>query len=81
MLRTRRRGLILLLGVLGLVGVLAGTQPWTSAQEAEKTKADLAALDKKLKEVLATQQAILDKLTTVLEELQIVKVRCTVLGS
>ena len=78
MMRIQRPRLIVLLGLLGLAGVLVGLQPWTSAQEAGKTKADLAALDKKLKEVLATQQAILDKLHTVLEELQIVKVRCTV---
>lgn len=77
-MRVPRLLLVALLGLLGFAGVLAGTQPWTSAQEAEKTKAELAALDKKLKEVLATQQTILDKLTTVLEELQIVKVRCTV---
>ena len=78
-MRPRRPGLIVLLGLLGLAGVLVGLQPWTGAQEADKTKAELAALDKKLKEVLATQQAILDKLTTVLEELEFVKVRCTVL--
>lgn len=78
-MRARRPALLVLLSVLGFAGVLAGTQPWTGAQEAEKTKAELAALDKKLKEVMATQQAILDKLNTVLEELQIVKVRCTVL--
>ncbi|MBI3088414.1 MAG: hypothetical protein HYY91_05995 [Candidatus Omnitrophica bacterium] len=78
-MRVPRPLLIALLGLLGFAGVLAGTQPRSSAQQAEKTKAELAALDKKLKEVLATQQAILDKLNTVLEELKIVKVRCTVL--
>lgn len=78
-MHTRRASLLTLLGLLGFAGVLAGMPPRTSAQEAEKTKAELAALDKKLKEVLATQQAILDKLNALAEELQIVKVRCTVL--
>lgn len=65
---------------LGLLSALLVFGPGgVAAQSEAKHKADLAMLSKKLDDVLATQQAILDKLNTVLEELKIVKVRCTVL--
>lgn len=71
----------LVLGLLGAVGILTLAlvlRPGgAGAQSEAKSKTDLTALSKKLDEVLATQQRILAQLDAMMEELGIVKVRCT----
>jgi len=75
-LRSRRLlGVLSVLGFLGVLFVLGAGG--VGAQSEAKHKADLAALSKKLDEVLKTQQQILAQLDAVMEELSIVKVRCT----
>ena len=73
------RRLLGVLSVLGLLGALfvLGAGGGVSAQSEAKHKADLAALSKKLDDVLATQQRILAQLDAMMEELSVVKVRCT----
>ena len=67
-----------LLAAGGLLSALLVFGPGgVGAQSEAKHKADLAALSKKLDEVLKTQQQILAQLDAVMEELSIVKVRCT----
>ncbi|MBI3324991.1 MAG: hypothetical protein HYZ92_06890 [Candidatus Omnitrophica bacterium] len=70
-----------LLGVLAGLGLLSAFLIFgpggVGAQSEAKHKADLAAMNKKLDDVLATQQRILAQLDAMMEELSIVKVRCT----
>lgn len=77
---TRRRAR-LMLGVLAGLGLLSALLVFgpggVAAQSEAKHKADLTAMNKKLDDVLATQQRILAQLDAVMEELSIVKVRCT----
>ncbi len=68
-------GLLAVLGILSAV-LMLGTGG-VGAQSEAKHKADLAALSKKLDDVLATQQRILGQLDAVMQELSVVKVRCT----
>ena len=55
-------------------------QGLVDAQTTRRTKlpvVDAAAVDQKLETILENQQRILQRMETVLEELRIVKVRCT----
>ena len=66
--------------VVGLVGSLWMLQGLVDAQTTKRTKGpmvDAAAIDKKLETILENQQLILQRMDAVLEELRIVKVRCT----
>jgi len=73
----RARLFLGILAGLGLLSVAVLGAGGVGAQSEAKHKADLAALSKKLDEVLKTQQQILAQLDAVMEELSIVKVRCT----
>ena len=53
----------------------SATKPSTPSQEASDAK-----LEKKLDEILANQQTILQKFDAVMEELRIIKVRATLRG-
>ena len=55
----------------------AGT---SSASDTGKDK-DLAAIERKLDQIIQTQSAILQKFDAVMEELRIIKVRATIRGS
>ncbi len=67
-----------LVGLLLLAGAMsAGVHHRASAQTTRESKSESRPLDKTLAEILATQQSILQKLDAVMEELQVVKVRCT----
>lgn len=66
-------GVVVLLFAAAVVTV----QHLASAQSTRDTKSDSRALEKKLDEVLATQQTILQKLNEMMEELRIIKVRAT----
>ena len=64
----------------GVVGGLWMLQGLVDAQTTRRTKlpvVDAAAVDQKLETILENQQRILQRMETVLEELRIVKVRCT----
>ena len=65
------------IGVVLVAAAVIALQHLASAQSTRETKSDSRALEKKLDEVLATQQTILKKLDEVMEELRIVKVRAT----
>lgn len=73
----RPRSLHILLGLLVGGTAVVAAQHLASAQSARESKADSRALEKKLDEVLATQQTILQKLDAMMEELHIIKVRAT----
>ena len=49
----------------------------TKSAESQDTAAKLAALERKLDQVLANQQAILQKFDAVMEELHIIKIRAS----
>ncbi len=69
-----------LLVLIGLVGGLWILQERAHAQTAKRTKeplVDVASIDKKLQTLLENQQLILQKFNAVMEELRIVKIRCT----
>ena len=77
-----RRGWLLLRVAVGtgIVGSLWMLQGVVDAQTTGRTKApvvDAAAVDQKLATILENQQLILQRMETLLEELRIVKVRCT----
>ncbi|HAM42062.1 MAG TPA: hypothetical protein DDX89_06640 [Candidatus Omnitrophica bacterium] len=77
-----RRGWLLLRVAVGtgIVGSLWMLQGLVDAQTTGRTKApvvDAAAVDQKLATILENQQLILQRMETLLEELRIVKVRCT----
>lgn len=80
-----RRTPMLVLGLLGAAGMLAlalvlqpgGVDAQNEAKQKSEQKADLAALSKKLDNVLANQQRILTQLDAMMQELGVVKVRCT----
>ena len=66
------------MGVVVLFAAAVVTvQHLASAQSTRDTKSDPRVLEKKLEEVLATQQTILQKLDELMEELRIIKVRAT----
>ena len=67
-----------------IVGVLAAGWPLAQAETAGKSdrsdradRADLQAIQKTVKEILDGQQVIVQRLDTAIEELRVVKVRCT----
>jgi len=66
-----------MIGVVMLAGAIITMHRLASAQSTRETKSDSRGLEKKLDEVLATQQTILKKLDELMEELRIVKVRAT----
>lgn len=66
-----------MIGVVLLATAVIALQHLASAQSTRDTKSDSRALERKLEEVLATQQTILQKLDELMEELRIVKVRAT----
>lgn len=68
-------GLLAVLGILSAVAVLGAGG--VGAQSEAKQRADLTMLSKKLDDVLANQQRILGQLDAVMQELSVVKVRCT----
>lgn len=70
-----RQGLIGLLVVLGVIAMVA--HHGADAQTTRESKSESRLLDKKLNEILAAQQTILQKLDAVMEELRIIKVRAT----
>ena len=65
------------LAVCGLALAVFAIAHLANAQTSRESKVDVRSLEKKVDEVLATQQAILQKLDDVLEELRVVKVRAT----
>ena len=65
-----------LLAIAG-VGVLAAAGRIDGAPKAQEPKMDTAALERKLDQVLATQQTIIARLDAMTEELRIIKVRAT----
>ena len=62
---------------LALLGSAVIVQHHASAQVNRESKSDITALEKKLTEVLANQQLMLQKLDAMMEELRIIKVRAT----
>ncbi len=74
-------GLSVVIGLIGFgVGVSAApvTGPKaTTAQDSQELSKKMAALDKKLDDVLKQEQAILQQLDTMMEELRIIKIRAT----
>ena len=60
-----------------LLGAAVMIQHSAGAQGSREPKSDVAALEKKLNQVLANQQTILQKLDAMMEELRIIKVRAT----
>lgn len=66
---------------LGLAGVVTAglVAQWAGAQEVSRRAPDpsLSALEKKLDQVLANQALILQRFDAVMDELRVVKVRCT----
>jgi len=60
-----------------LLGAAVMIQHLASAQGSREPKSDVAVLEKKLNQVLANQQTILQKLDAMMEELRIIKVRAT----
>ena len=73
----RARGIQAVIGVVLLVSAVIALQHLASAQSTRDTKSDSQVLEKKLEQILATQQTILQKLDEVMEELRIIKVRAT----
>lgn len=69
---TRRVGMVAL-----FVAAIVTVQHLAGAQSTRDTKFDSRVLERKLEEVLATQQTILQKLDELMEELRIIKVRAT----
>ncbi|MBI4322672.1 MAG: hypothetical protein HY596_00170 [Candidatus Omnitrophica bacterium] len=74
---TRLRGIQTVIGVLLFATAVIALQHLASAQSTREPRSDSRALEKKLDEVLATQQTILRKLDEMMEELRIIKVRAT----
>ncbi len=78
-----RSSWLIALGVVGLtlltarLSVAAATQPVKEQKVAREAKGDTQALEKKLDKVLEAQDQILQRLTALQDELQVVKVRCT----
>ena len=73
----RVRGIQTVIGAALLVSAVIALQHLASAQSTRDTKSDSQVLEKKLEQILATQQTILQKLDDVMEELRIIKVRAT----
>ena len=73
----RLREIQIVVGLVLLVTAVVALQHLASAQSTRDTKSDSRALERKLEEVLATQQTILQKLDELMEELRIIKVRAT----
>ena len=73
----RVRGIQTVIGAALLVTVVIALQHLASAQSTRDTKSDSQVLEKKLEQILSTQQTILQKLDDVMEELRIIKVRAT----
>ena len=75
-----QRRLWVMAAVVG-VSALAAVQYGASAQGTAKPKdiksSDLVLIEKRLKELLETQQQILQRLDAMAQELQVIKVRCT----
>ena len=71
------RGIQTVIGVVLVAAAVIALQHLASAQSTRDTKSDSRVLERKLEEVLATQQAILQKLDALMEELRIIKVRAT----
>ena len=65
--------------IIGAIAAMLGlaTRSDAEAETARESRAASAALEKKLQEVLDTQQLILQKLDAMAEELRIIKVRST----
>lgn len=75
--------------VIGLLGLILWTGGAVSAESARTTRTDSgvtgrqtpddlpSSLDQKLNQILQNQQALLEKLEAVMEELRIIKVRST----
>ena len=57
--------------------VLHGLANAQTAKQTQDTLVDAASIDKKLEAILENQQLILKKFDAVMEELRIVKIRCT----
>jgi len=66
-------------GFLGLLAAALAVQHVAGAQtsRSRESRLDTAAIEKKLDVILANQQTVLQKLDAVMEELRVVKVRCT----
>ena len=73
----RVRGIQTVIGLVLLATAVIALQHLASAQSTRETKSDSRGLEKKLDEVLATQQTILQKLDEMMEELRVIKVRAT----
>ncbi len=69
-----RVGALLVIGGLGVV-IAAGRIE--GASKVQDPKVDTAALERKIDQVLANQQTILQTLNAMTEELRIIKVRAT----
>ena len=73
----RLRGIQIVMGLVLLATAVVALQHLASAQSTRETKSDSRVLERKLEEVLATQQTILQKLDELMTELRIIKVRAT----
>lgn len=64
-------------GVVGSLWMLQGLVDAQTTRRAKPPVVDAAAVDQKLATILENQQLILQRMEALLEELRIVKVRCT----
>ena len=75
MLRRVSWSLFIAGSIIAMLGLTTHSE--AGAETARESRAASAALEKKLQEVLDTQQLILQKLDALAEELRIIKVRST----
>ena len=75
MLRRVVWGVLIIWATAAMLGL--ATRSDAEAETARESRAASAAIEKKLQEVLDTQQLILQKLDAMAEELRIIKVRST----
>ncbi|MBI4354345.1 MAG: hypothetical protein HY595_03830 [Candidatus Omnitrophica bacterium] len=76
-LLSRPLGVALGLGLVGGWWALQGFADAQTTRRAKEALVDAASIDKKLHTLLENQQLILQKFDAVMEELRIVKIRCT----
>ena len=65
--------------IIGAIAIMLGlaTRSDAEVETARESRAASAAIEKKLQEVLDTQQLILQKLDAMAEELRVIKIRST----
>ena len=72
-----RIGVMAIVGCLGLALLAQRVVNAESAGKSKEAKVDAALVERRLKEILETQQHILQQLEAMAQELQVIKVRCT----